>query len=91
MPYLADFVHHDEYLFIALVSKNFRRAWGPRATITRPVGADTSIGQLRYCLELGLPMNIRHKRICNAAARFGKLDLLELAHKSHCVEPRDVC
>ncbi|CAB1108558.1 unnamed protein product [Ectocarpus sp. CCAP 1310/34] len=65
------------------VSKASKRAWGPRATIARPVVAGTSIMQLRFCLKLGLPSSIRHTSICTAAARFGKnLNLLVLAHKS---------
>ncbi|CAM9272738.1 unnamed protein product [Ectocarpus sp. 12 AP-2014] len=84
MRYLAKFVDQDQYLFIAPVSKAFRRAWGPRATVTRPVVADTSVTQLTYCLELGLPSTIRQATICNAAARFGRLHLLKLAQESAC-------
>ncbi|CAM9851502.1 unnamed protein product [Ectocarpus sp. 6 AP-2014] len=84
MWYLAEFVDQDQYLFIAPVSKAFRRAWGPRATVSRPVVADTSVRQLTYCLELGLPSSIRQATICNAAARFGRLDLLKLAQESAC-------
>ncbi|CAB1118346.1 unnamed protein product [Ectocarpus sp. CCAP 1310/34] len=83
MSYIAEFVQ-DQYLFIGPVSKDFRRAWGPRATVTRPVVADTSVKQLRCCLKLDLPLRIRRTSICNAAARFGRLDLLELAQESAC-------
>ncbi|CAM9873681.1 unnamed protein product [Ectocarpus fasciculatus] len=82
--YLAEFVDQDQYLFIAPVSKAFRLAWGPRATVTRPVVADTSTKQLRCCLKLGLPLCIRRTNVCNAAARFGRLDVLKLARKSAC-------
>ncbi|CAN0125738.1 unnamed protein product [Ectocarpus sp. 12 AP-2014] len=84
MWYLAEFVDQDQCLYIAPVSKTFRRAWGPRATTTRPVVADTSVRQLTYCFGLGLPSSIRQATTCNAAARFGRLDLLKLAQESAC-------
>ncbi|CAN0273843.1 unnamed protein product, partial [Ectocarpus fasciculatus] len=44
LSYLVEVVDHGQYLFIAPAYKAFRRAWGPRATTTLPVVADTPSG-----------------------------------------------
>ncbi|CBJ26868.1 conserved unknown protein [Ectocarpus siliculosus] len=40
--------------------------------------------QLAQCLEVGLPYDVRQRRVCSAAARLGKPGLLEFAKANRC-------
>ncbi len=78
---LAALVGDNQYLFVAPVCKRWRDAWRERPAATRAVTAHSSVSQLAYSFETGLP---RIAKVSEAAARLGRLDLLLCAHANGC-------
>lgn len=54
---VADFVHHEDFFFFAVVCRGWRHAWGGRAAVTRAVTPFTSASQLGSCFKGGLEMS----------------------------------
>lgn len=80
--YLAEFVDDEQYLFFAMVSREWRVAWGQRRPkVTRAVTSDTTLPQLLYSFECGLG---KSSTVCDAAAAIGRLDLLQCARSFGC-------
>ncbi|CAN0362526.1 unnamed protein product [Ectocarpus fasciculatus] len=77
------FVAEKQFLFFAPVSRAWREAWGHRPAITSWVTEDSSVSQLRYSFERGLPRD--RPELCAAIARLGNLELLRSARGSGCV------
>lgn len=86
---VADFVNGRQFLFFALVSKDWRDAWGQRPKLTSYVTADSSEGQLLYSFECGLPRD--QVAVCTAIARIGQLELLKCAREKGCPWDRRTC
>lgn len=81
VSHLSGFVHDNQHLFFASVCCGWKHAWGRRPTATQAVTADTSVSQLRRSFESGLG---RTNAVCDAAARLGRLDLLQSARAGGC-------
>ena len=52
---LSLFVGDKQFLFFAPVSRGWRNAWGQRPTVTSCVSRDSSVSQLQYSFDCGLP------------------------------------
>lgn len=71
------------FVFLAMVSRGWREAWGQRPTVTSIIPTlETSVSQLRHSFECGAPR--RSTRVCTAIARLGRLDILRYAREHHC-------
>lgn len=71
-----------QFLFVASVSKRFRRAWGGRPAKTELVAEETSVSQLKKVTSpLYRPLPPRHLVlvVIDRAARLGNRDLIEFA------------
>lgn len=69
---LADMVNDEEYLFFALVSTGWRKAWAAdRPRTTRTVSAHCTVSQLKYSFACGLRRTVG---VCNAVARLGRVN-----------------
>ncbi|CAN0206303.1 unnamed protein product [Ectocarpus sp. 4 AP-2014] len=80
---IVSFVSEKQFLFFAPVSRAWRKAWGRRPAVTSWVTRDSSVSQLRYSFERGLPRD--RPELCAAIARLGNLELLRSARGSGCV------
>lgn len=90
LGFLVGFVPKDRYLFFAPVSRAWKASWGgQRETATRHVTADSSVSQLLESLESGLPRD--RVEVSAAMARYGKLELLEMARESGCAWGEATC
>lgn len=76
---LAQFVPATQFLFFAPVCQRWRAAWGERPALTSHVSPDSTLSQLRYSLECGLPRG-HSVDLCTALARLGKLDLVRYSN-----------
>ncbi|CAN0299280.1 unnamed protein product, partial [Scytosiphon promiscuus] len=87
---MVRFVAHTDFLFFALVSRDWREAWGKRPTITSMIPTpDFSVSQLRYGFECGSPRG--GTQVCTTAARLGRLDLLRCAREHGCAWDAGTC
>lgn len=66
---LVSFVPDKQFLFFAPVCRDWRAAWGQRSTLTNFVSSESTIAQVRYSLECGLPRD--EYMMCEALARDG--------------------
>lgn len=80
VSHLLALVDSNQYLFFASVSRAWKHAWGRRPTSTQAITA-TSVSQLLCGFECSLR---RTTAVCDAAARLGRLDLLQVARASAC-------
>lgn len=86
---MLDFVPKKQYLFFAPVSSSWKAAWGRRLSLTQVVTPDSTVSQLRYSFECGLPRS--HVAICETLARFGKLNCLQFARDRDCPWNEETC
>ncbi|CAN0414651.1 unnamed protein product, partial [Ectocarpus sp. 8 AP-2014] len=77
ISHASEFVHDDQFLFFASVSRAWRGAWRGRPTSTRAITPDTSPSQLRHSVDCGLSPG--GTAVCTAIASVGRLDLLRAA------------
>ncbi|CAM9450385.1 unnamed protein product [Pylaiella littoralis] len=76
---LLQFVPDKRFLFFASVSRSWRKAWGKRGTLTAHVSPDSSVAQLQFSFEIGLPRC--RQKLCASIAGFDKLELLQCARE----------
>lgn len=78
---LSGFVQDNRYLFFAPVCRVWKQAWVLRPTVTQAITPDTSAPQLLSSFDSGLGCTTA---VCDAAARLGRLDLLQAARARGC-------
>lgn len=86
---LADFVNRTQFLFFAPVCKIWRASWGQRPTYTCYATPSTSLSQLLYSFDCGIPRN--RVGVCAAVTSAGSPELLQLARKHGCPWDRQTC
>lgn len=79
---LSELVGYNQFMFVAPVSKVWKRAWGQRPAVTTCVTPDTTVSQLHDSFACGLPRD--RVELCAAIARLGNLELLKYAREFKC-------
>lgn len=78
---ILGFVADDQLLFVSLISRVWSKAWEQCPTVTKGVTTETTMSQLLHSFSCGLA---RTRQVCQSVARFGKLDLFQLARAKYC-------
>lgn len=86
---LAEFADRNQFLFFAPVCKIWRVSWGQRPTFTCYATPHTSLSQLLYSFECGLPRD--RVGVCAAVASVGNPEFLQLARQQGCAWDRKTC
>lgn len=86
---LVQFVPEKQFLFFATVSRGWRSVWGQRPKTTSYATEDSSLSQLRYSFDHGLPRD--RVGVCSAIARLGNLELLKWAREQGCPWDSSTC